>query len=208
MGEDTSPAPTVTSLFHAPSPTDERLARQPGLARLVARAEAVDPSFALHSWSVAELSAGIGRALGLSADELASLALAAALHDVGKAAVPAGVLAKEGPLDEREWALVREHPTAGERLLRRYVDSPAVLAVVRSHHERWDGRGYPDGLAGEAIPLGARIVAVADAFAAMVEARCYRKARTRAAARAELLAQAGRQFDPRCARAAVAATAR
>jgi HD-GYP domain-containing protein (c-di-GMP phosphodiesterase class II) len=96
---------------------------------------------------------------------------------------------------------MRRHATLGERLLARIVQQPEVLAVVRSHHERWDGRGYPDGKQGEEIPLAARIVAVADAFQAMIEPRPYRAPRTRASALAEVVAQAGGQFDPACVEA-------
>ena len=94
---------------------------------------------------------------------------------------------------------MRRHPVEGARLLARYVPSADVLAIIRSHHERWDGAGYPEGLRAEQIPLGARIVAVVDAFCAMIEPRPYRPTLDAAAARAELLAQAGRQFDPACA---------
>lgn len=181
--------------------------RRSALATLVDRAEVVDPSFRDHSHNVAALSSEIGRALGLPARELEILEFAAAFHDVGKIGVPPTVIAKRGPLDDEEWACMRRHPTEGERLLEPHVRSPAVLAIVRSHHERWDGSGYPDGLAGEEIPLGARIVAVADAFTAMVEPRPYRAPRGRAVARAELLGQAGHQFDVVCARAGFGVTA-
>lgn len=173
---------------------------RPSLAALARRAEGVDPSFRSHAGNVAALSVEIGKALGLCKRELDELEFAAAFHDVGKVEVSAEVLAKRGPLDEDEWESVRQHPVHGERLLAPWVEAPQALAIVRSHHERWDGQGYPDRLAGDAIPLGARIVAVADAFAAMIEPRPYRAPRARADARAELLAQAGRQFDPVCAR--------
>ncbi len=96
---------------------------------------------------------------------------------------------------------MRRHATLGERLLARIVQQPEVLAAVRSHHERWDGSGYPDGKRGEEIPLPARIVAVADAFQAMIEPRPYRAPRTQASALAEIASQSGRQFDPACVRA-------
>jgi len=174
----------------------------------VEQAQAVDPAFRLHSHNVASLSVEIGRALGIGAADLEILEFAAAFHDVGKISVPPDVIAKRGPLDEDEWASMRRHPLEGERMLEPHVESPAILEIVRSHHERWDGTGYPDGLAGDEIPLGARIVAVADAFTAMVEPRPYRASRGRAVARSELLGQAGRQFDLVCARIGFGVTSR
>jgi HD-GYP domain-containing protein (c-di-GMP phosphodiesterase class II) len=166
---------------------------------LFTRASSCDRLFRTHALQVALLSVRIGTALGLRPRELQTLELAAKLHDVGKLAVPRSILAKPGPLDDEEWTVVRSHPAEGARLLAPYVPSDDVLAIVRSHHERWDGAGYPEGLREEEIPLGARIVAVVDAFCAMIEPRPYRLARDEDAARAELLAEAGRQFDPACA---------
>jgi HD-GYP domain-containing protein (c-di-GMP phosphodiesterase class II) len=166
---------------------------------LFTRASSCDRLFRTHALQVALLSVRIGTALGLRPRELQTLELAAKLHDVGKLAVPRSILAKPGPLDDEEWTVVRNHPAEGARLLAPYVPSDDVLAIVRSHHERWDGAGYPEGLREEEIPLGARIVAVVDAFCAMIEPRPYRLARNEDAARAELLAEAGRQFDPACA---------
>jgi len=134
------------------------------------------------------------------------LVFAAAVHDIGKIAVPRSVLAKPGPLEPWERVAVQRHPAEGQRLLEPYVNSPELLAIVRSHHERWDGDGYPDSLAAEQIPLGARIVAVADAFTAMVEPRAYREPLSGDRARTELLDQAGWQFDPICARAGFSVT--
>jgi HD-GYP domain-containing protein (c-di-GMP phosphodiesterase class II) len=179
---------------------------QSPLARLVAKAESADPSLRLHSHNVARLSLAIGQALDLPQRKLAVLAFAAAVHDIGKVTVPSGVLAKPGPLEPWERLAVQRHPAEGQRLLTPHVNSPELLAIVRSHHERWDGGGYPDGLAAEQIPLGARIVAVADAFTAMVEPRPYRKLLSGDLARMELLDQAGRQFDPICARVGFSVT--
>jgi len=156
--------------------------------------------------SVLSLSGRIGIVLGLRKRELRTLEVAAALHDIGKATVPPEVLAKNGPLDEGEWAYVRAHPAEGERLLAPYITSPSVLQIVRSHHERWDATGYPDRLAGSSIPLGARIVAVADAYVAMLERRPYRASLSSSSARAELLRERGRQFDADCVRAALLVT--
>jgi HD-GYP domain-containing protein (c-di-GMP phosphodiesterase class II) len=165
---------------------------------LFSRAGSGNRMFRLHALHVAALSVRIGAALELRPPELETLALAAKLHDVGKLTIPPSILAKPGPLDNEEWAVMRRHPAEGARLVAPYVPSPEVHAIIRSHHERWDGAGYPDGLRGEQIPLGARIVAVVDAFCAMIEPRPYRPTLDEGAARAELLAQAGRQFDPAC----------
>jgi HD-GYP domain-containing protein (c-di-GMP phosphodiesterase class II) len=165
---------------------------------LFSRASAGDRMFRVHALHVAALSIRIGAALGLRPKELETLALAAKLHDVGKLTIPSSILAKPGPLDDEEWAAMRRHPAEGARLVAPYLPSPDVQAIIRSHHERWDGAGYPDGLRAEQIPLGARIVAVVDAFCAMIEPRPYRPTLDEEAARSELLAQAGRQFDPVC----------
>jgi HD-GYP domain-containing protein (c-di-GMP phosphodiesterase class II) len=180
---------------------------EPAIQALLDVAAAADPAFRAHSLNVAAISLRVGEALGLARQELGILQLAAAVHDVGKLAVPVEIITKPGPLDEAEWAAMRLHPTAGANLLEPCATPPDVLAIVRSHHERWDGAGYPEGLAGEQIPLGARIIAVADAYWAMVETRPYRAPRQPAHAREELLAHAGSQFDPACAQAAYRVTA-
>ncbi|MDQ3608753.1 MAG: HD domain-containing protein [Actinomycetota bacterium] len=135
--------------------------------------------------------------------------LSALLHDVGKVAVPREVLDKPGPLDEREWALMHRHSIEGQRMVEGSDASLATIGhVVRSCHERWDGGGYPDGLAGVAIPLAARIVAVADAYSAMTSDRPYRRALPEGRARRELRANAGSQFDSAVVDAALAVLAR
>jgi len=198
----------MTSLFDAAvSDPAAPVRRLPALARLLEQADRVDPSFSGHAVHVLLLSVRIARALGLTNDDVRTVALAAALHDVGKVRVGASILAKPGPLDDAEWAAVRAHPADGEQLLADFV-RPEVLRVVRSHHERWDAAGYPDRLGGDAIPIGARIVAVADAYAAMIEQRAYRRPRSSRGARAELRRQRGRQFDPVCVDAALQVTAR
>jgi len=169
---------------------------------LLTRAADRDGSFRAHSANVAAISVRVGEELGLCDDELETLDLAAEVHDVGKLCVPASVLSKPGRLDEEEWDAMRRHPEAGAELLGTCAVRTEVLEIVRSHHERWDGAGYPDGLRGPQIPLGARIIAVADAYCAMLESRPYRPPRRMAVARAELLAHAGTQFDATCAQAA------
>jgi HD-GYP domain-containing protein (c-di-GMP phosphodiesterase class II) len=156
------------------------------------------PHVATHSRAVAVTGARIASALSAGEAEEAAARLAGSVHDVGKLTIPRAILDKPGALTSSEWRLVRLHPTEGERLLRPiFGDRPQVLAAVRSHHERWDGRGYPDGLSGTLVPLAARIIAVADAF----EARPYRRQRAAADALDEVGAHAGTQFDPYCASA-------
>ena len=120
------------------------------------------------------------------------------LHDIGKVRVPESILNKPGPLDEAEWEIMRTHPEIGERILRPISSLNAILPIVRHHHERWDGDGYPDRLAERAIPTGARIVAVCDAYRAMTENRPYRRSLSQERAWLELERGAGRQFDPDC----------
>ena len=134
----------------------------------------------------------VGRELRLSKSELELLELAAVVHDLGKLCVPPEIISKPGALDTDEWTAMRNHPSAGADLLEPCEAPTEVLEIVRSHHERWDGAGYPDGLKGTEIPLGARIIAVADAYCAMLETRPYRAPLRASAARAELLAQAER----------------
>jgi putative nucleotidyltransferase with HDIG domain len=172
------------------------------LGVLLDEASATDDSFTRHSANVAVTAVRIGNTLGLSSATLEVVHVAAWYHDVGKARVPREVLGKCGPLDPSEWRLVRAHPVMGARLLASCRVPQEVVDIVLRHHERWDGCGYPDGEKGEAIPIGARVVAVADAICAMLEPRPYRAALAADAVRAEIADKAGSQFDPRCARAA------
>lgn len=157
-----------------------------------------------HSRRVAALACRLARCVGWQGDSLRLLALAGILHDTGKLAVDRRILHKPGRLDPDEWELIRRHPLVSEQLTQRVAGLPMVAAWVRSHHERWDGGGYPDGLAGPAIPPAARILAVADAFDAMVGGRPYhRQVITVDMALAEIERNAGRQFDPHLAEAFV-----
>jgi putative nucleotidyltransferase with HDIG domain len=171
------------------------------LAGLVDRLELKEGYAGEHTAAVSSLALAIATELKLSAAERRCVELGALLHDVGKLSIPDRVLTKPGPLNELEWAAMRRHAALGERLLAHILDQADVLAIVRSHHERWDGTGYPDGKRGEDIPRAARIVAVADAFQAMIEPRPYRAPRTRRAAVEEIASQSGRQFDPVCVEA-------
>ena len=138
----------------------------------------------------------MARRLGLPPAELERVRDGAILHDVGKVAIPNEILYKPGPLTDEEWAVMREHPLIGERILRRTPELQAIAPLVRHEHERWDGRGYPDGLAGEEIPAGSRIMFACDAYSAMITARPYREPMSREAALEELRKGAGSQFDP------------
>jgi two-component system, cell cycle response regulator len=152
--------------------------------------------FSNHIEGVARLAVQAGRALSLEAEDLDVLARAAELHDVGKIAIPDDVLHKPGPLDPVEWDLMRTHTLIGSRILGAAPAMKPVGDLVRSSHERWDGAGYPDRLAGENIPLGARIIAICDAFDAMTGERPYKTPITAQEAVAELRRCAGTQFDP------------
>ena len=159
-----------------------------------------DPELREHVDGVAVLSAAVGQRLGLDSDEVEELVIAAQLHDVGKIAIPDAVLHKSGPLDEEEWRLIQQHPVVGQRILSAVPALQGVGAIVRATHERWDGAGYVDGLAGDAIPLAARIIAVCDTFSAMTSDRPYGGAVTVTEALAELRRCAGAQFDPEVVR--------
>jgi putative two-component system response regulator len=153
-----------------------------------------------HTWRVARYSELMAEALGLPADACRRLYLAAPLHDVGKVAIPDGVLLKPGKLDPEEFALIRTHAEIGRRILGDSESELIRLAaeIAGAHHEKWDGSGYPEGLAGEAIPLAARIVAVADVFDALTTQRPYKTAMSFSEARGLIRAESGRHFDPAC----------
>jgi two-component system, cell cycle response regulator len=154
------------------------------------------PGLGDHVEEVSYLAESCARALGLDEDEVDQVRHAAVLHDIGKLAIPESILNKPGPLTGEEWDFIRRHPVIGERVLALVPALRRAAALVRSSHERWDGSGYPDALAGDQIPAGARIVAVADAFSAMTEDRPHAAARSVEDALAELVACSGTQFDP------------
>jgi diguanylate cyclase (GGDEF)-like protein len=163
---------------------------------LVRIMQAKQPGLNDHSSEVSRLAVAVGRRLAMDAEQIDELARAADLHDIGKVGIPDAILEKPGMLDPQEWDLIRQHTLLGERILSAAPALRPVARIVRASHERWDGAGYPDGLAADSIPLAARIVAVCDAYDAIISDRCYRAARPDPAARAELLREAGRQFDP------------
>lgn len=162
---------------------------------LAAAVDARDRATQDHSRRVAELAVGVARELGLDEQRVRLIESAATVHDVGKIGVPDDILQKPGPLSQAEWAVVREHPALGERILG-FTARRMMLPWVRHHHERWDGTGYPDGLRAIAIPLEARILSVCDAYQSMTSERPYRHALSADAAAAELVAGTGSQFDP------------
>jgi putative nucleotidyltransferase with HDIG domain len=180
---------------------------QEALQRLLGRFETDQPDTFAHGAAVEALSVDAAKRLHVREPLLGALRLGAFLHDIGKLEVPRRILRKPGPLTTREWVRIRRHPVAGVRLLSPIIRSEETLAIVRYHHERWDGTGYPHGLAGNEIPLPARVVAVTDAFYAMSEARSYQPPLLPEEALLELQGNAGGQFDPVCVEAVCEAVA-
>jgi HD-GYP domain-containing protein (c-di-GMP phosphodiesterase class II) len=167
------------------------------ISSLASELELADPQTARHSDEVTRLARRVGAALGLSGVELLELELGSRLHDVGKVRVPPAILRKPGPLTESEREVMRLHALWGAELVGEIPGLESVALVVRFHHERYDGLGYPDGLAGERIPWASRVLAACDAYGAMTSDRPYRRALGPAAALLELRRCAGAQFDPR-----------
>jgi putative two-component system response regulator len=174
-----------------------RRAYRDSLIVLAAAIEARDPHTRSHVERVAEYALLLGRELGLNDHQLAELEFSAILHDIGKISVPEAILLKTDTLDKNEMAEMRRHPDVGAAMVK---DIPYLLPAIpgiKHHHERYDGKGYPDGLAGEAIPLAARILAVADALDAMTTRRPYKPPRSLEDALVVMRAESGRQFDPK-----------
>jgi putative nucleotidyltransferase with HDIG domain len=151
-----------------------------------------------HSTIVARYAAGIAAQLGWSGADLAHVRIAAMLHDIGKVVLPDRILQKPDSLDDCEYEEVKRHPAEGAELINRVEGMGTIAEWVRHSHEHYDGSGYPDGLAGDAIPLASRILLVADAFDAITSDRPYRSAQSQMDALVELRRHAGRQFDPHC----------
>jgi HD-GYP domain-containing protein (c-di-GMP phosphodiesterase class II) len=167
------------------------------IAALTRSIAARDNGTSGHTERVSDIAVGIGRRLGFNGADLDAIEIGALMHDIGKIGIPESILHKPGPLDDDEWVIMKRHPVISELILSENELSPIVLQIARSMHERMDGQGYPDGLAGEEIPLPARIVLVADAFDALTTDRPYRRARRPKAALEEIGANAGPQFCPR-----------
>jgi putative nucleotidyltransferase with HDIG domain len=208
MDDDSRAALTTPDLLDALAPTvaaaiwhaHTRLASHPDVRRniagLVAALAERDGYTASHSMEIVSTARTLGIAMGLDTAGLAELEAAALLHDIGKIIVPDTILKKRGPLTPSEHTIMAQHPARGAEILARVPGLEAVATIVRYHHERWDGGGYPDGLAGARIPLASRIISVCDSFSAMTSDRPYRRATSRSRALTELEENAGRQFDP------------
>lgn len=164
---------------------------------VVTAADARDHETSGHSFRVALYAVALSKAMGLHGEQLKAIEWGALLHDVGKMVVPDEILRKMGPLTDEEWHIMKQHPTWGFDMLAEVSFlQPASLDIIYSHHERWDGQGYPRGIAGEAVPLSARIFAAVDTYDAITSDRPYRRARPHQAAVAELQRVAGQQLDP------------
>ena len=184
---------------------EKTVARQTGKLRrtflnsidsMVRLLEARDPYTSGHSLRVCELTVRLAEKLEFGEKARLSLSLAAKLHDIGKVGLPEHILNKPDPLTEEEFTLVRKHPVIGERILAPIIRSRTVRAAIRGHHERFDGKGYPDKLSGHDIPILARLIALVDSFDAMTSNRAYRQALSTHEAIEHLHAGAGTQFDP------------
>lgn len=163
---------------------------------LAATVDAKDPYTLTHSKGVAEIAETIGEAAGLSTKQLSELRDAALLHDIGKVGVPDAILTKPDNLSGEEWEIMKSHAAEGARIVGFVGELTPLVPLIRHHHERYDGTGYPDGLKGEAIPLGARILSIADAFDTMTTPRGYREVLSREDALEELRWCSDKQFDP------------
>jgi two-component system cell cycle response regulator len=196
----------ATTTAQALQIADHRLYRQKGLRPSSPRTQARDvlmrilrerePELHDHLRSVARLATAVARRLGMSPEAVDEVTRGAELHDVGKMAVPDAILDKPGALDDREWSFIHRHTLIGEAILSAAPALVPVARLVRSSHERFDGRGYPDGLAGDAIPLGSRIIFACDAYDAMVTDRPYAAAMPQEDALEQIRAGRGVQFDP------------
>lgn len=175
-----------------------------GVRTLLVALEARDFYTSAHSKQVVDLAAGVARRLGLDPEATRDVEQVALLHDIGKVGIPDAILQKQGPLDDQEWQLLRQHPVVGEHIIAGTPGLSHLAPAMRAEHERWDGCGYPDGLAGDEIPLASRITLACDALNAMTNDRPYRPAMTLEHAEEELRAGAGTQFDPQTVEALLA----
>jgi HD-GYP domain-containing protein (c-di-GMP phosphodiesterase class II) len=175
---------------------------------LAAALEAKDSYTADHARSIADLAVGVGRELSLSESALEDLRYGGIFHDVGKIAIPDALINKPGPLTDEEFEVIKQHPAIGAEILAPVPFLYGVRTIVRHAHEHWDGQGYPEGLSGEQIPLGARIVLAVDAYHAMTSDRPYREAMSHPDACKELEDNAGTHFDPEVVEALVAVLSR
>jgi len=196
LGRGATVAESIQGLFLLGTVAKLERSYNETIGGLIGSVEARDPSTQGHSLRVAQIATLIGEAMHLSPEDLHKLHQAGELHDVGKIGVPDAILNKPGPLTDEEFAVIQRHTVKGEAMIRTIPSLSASLPGIRSHHERWDGSGYPDGLAGEAIPLQGRILAVADVYDAMMSIRAYRPAHQLDTVLRELRDGAGVRYDP------------
>ena len=186
----------VRSVLRLARVTAEMVGAHGVIAALANAVEAKDSTTELHCQRLAGLAHQLGMQAGIDPGGLKGLVFGALLHDIGKIGVSDAILTKAGPLSREEWAEMRLHPLIGERICEPLTTSSQFASIVRHHHERWDGAGYPDGLRGVQIPMGARIVALVDAYDAIIHDRPYRPARSVEEALEEIQRERARQFDP------------
>jgi putative two-component system response regulator len=186
----------VRSVLRLARVTAEMVGAHGVIAALANAVEAKDATTELHCQRLAGLAHQLGMRAGLEPGELKGLVFGALLHDIGKIGVSDAILTKPGPLTPQEWHEMRQHPVIGERICEPLATASEFAPIIRNHHERWDGQGYPDRLRGEEIPFGARVVGLVDAYDAIIHDRPYRPARTVDAALEEIRRLAGAQFDP------------
>ncbi len=186
----------ATALESATLAEEARKTHLETIAALSRSMQAKDNYTGRHTERVSDISVGLAKHLGFSGPDLDAIEIGALMHDIGKIGIPESILHKPGPLDNDEWIVMKRHPVISELILSEIDLSPVVLQIARSSHERIDGQGYPDGLEGDAIPMPARIVLVADAFDALTTDRPYRRARRPKAAIDEIVLNSGEQFCP------------
>jgi putative two-component system response regulator len=186
----------VRSVLRLARVTAEVVGAHGVIAALANAVEAKDSTTEMHCQRLAGLAHELGMRAGLEPVALKGLVFGALLHDIGKIGVSDAVLTKPGPLTAQEWHEMRQHPIIGERICEPLATADQLAPIVRHHHERWDGSGYPDRLRGDAIPIGARIVGLVDAYDAIIHDRPYRPARSVQQALDEIRREAGAQFDP------------
>jgi len=180
---------------------EKRISRlnKEALLILVEAIEARDPYTGGHVKAVTDYSLKMGEFLKLDREELKTLEMASYLHDVGKIKVPDDILKAPRKLTPEEWEIMKMHPIWGEEFLKKFTTFKDIAKIVRHHHERWDGKGYPDGLSGENIPFLSRIIVLSDSFQAMTSIRPYKKALSLEEAVEEIRKEKGKQFDPELA---------
>ena len=186
----------VRNLLRIKRLTDQLEQTESVIFALARAVEAKDSYTKEHILRIANYAERLGRALNLESQEILAIRYGGILHDIGKIGVSEAILRKPGPLTEQEWLEIRKHPIIGESIIQPMRFANKVGPIVRGHHERWDGKGYPDGLKEKAIPLGARIVALVDSYDAMTTDRPYRKALSVKRACREIEQDAGSKFDP------------